>query len=1049
MKPTDNASFAIYNASAGSGKTFLLVQKYLETLLRYPNGGQFQRSLALTFTNKAVFEMKHRILKNLNHFSTVKEDQLPNDPMAKNLINILKIPPAEFAQRSKHLLGRILHDYAAFDVITLDSFTHRIIRSFAKDLGLRSNFNVSLGIELMLRETVDDLVGQVGEDKDISRMLTQFTYARMDEGSANWDLKDSLFESAKLILNENDRKAFGQIASLTKEEKNRRFQWINTQHSQLTNTLISLGEQGVALCHENGLGKNDFSYGTLYNRFVNLAKGLFSDIEKGNFFEKLQQSKSIYPKSLEAEKKATIEVLLPQFLDCYTQAVNKYYLLMLVDDIRKQWISLSMLTHMAKGLEERQLEQNNILLSSFNERIAKEILRHPVPYIYERMGEHYRDYFLDEFQDTSCLQWDNLIPLVENALVSEDEQGRNGSLLLVGDPKQAIYRWRGGDVNQFIRLLYHKSPFLIKQNVEPLDINYRSAQEIVAFNNSLLNSLQNYLSYPESKKVFSSAHQNYGKTSSGGYVQLSFLPVDPEIKKPAYAKALVEQIKECTTHGYALHEMAVLVRKRQQAEEVATFLSAENLSFVSSDALAVTQSNQVTFLINTLKMLLFPEELNYKKEHLAFLYATTKRTKTLHQYLIAYLPQNIINIWKKESILFRPGMVDHNSIYTILETLCFSFPGIEPADPFVQSLLDCVADFTQKVNSSIQSFLGYWEKEGQFTTLSMSDAAKGIRVLTIHQAKGLEFPVVFYPYAEDLIHPMHRKRVWLETRDYLGEEFPLAWVNFSKRVEHYGTSGKNCYHTIRMEEEIDAWNTFYVAITRPVEQLYIFTRAENIKENSYPHFLQSFVERKITPSENRIVSWGEPNRKKEDYSTTPLSHTPQKSNSDRYAFEKKLILKADQDSDTQQSIEFGILFHELMAEIQYKEQYTEVLHSALIQGRIGREDEIALSMMITTLMDHPQVSVFYTREFKVLNERGIILAEGEIVRPDRIAYNEEKAVVIDYKTGDKNEEHQHQINRYCKQVSQAMKLPVEGYLVYLSKDVDVQIDLHTFKNPLK
>lgn len=1043
MNPTDNPSnFHIYNASAGSGKTFLLVQKYLETLLSGSLKGSFQRALALTFTNKAVFEMKWRILNYLNYFTHTTHDELIHDPMAKNLLSILKTSPAEFAYRSKRLLQQILHDYAAFDIITLDSFTHRIIRSFAKELGLRSNFNVALGVELMLRDTVEDVVSCVGRDDTITKTLTQFTYARMDEGSKNWDLKESLFESSKLILNENDREAFMRIAVLDKVEKAQRFQWVNIQYKQLNKALTALGEKGISLCHDNNLEKKDFSYGTLYSRFQNVAKGDFKEIEKRGFFEKLQEGQGLYPKSLTTAKKEKIDRLLPQFLDLYTQVRKTYYRLMLVDDIRKQWVPLGLLSQMAKRLEERQLEENEILLSSFNGRIAKEILRHPVPYIYERLGEHYREYFIDEFQDTSRLQWENLIPLVENALVSEDEHGHKGSLLLVGDPKQSIYRWRGGDVNQFISLLDHESPFLVKQKIEHLDINYRSAQTIVALNNSLLNHLKGYLNYSESKKVFSSAVQKEDKAPAGGYVQLAFLPSDPETKKPAYTMALVDQITKCVDQGYAFNDMAVLVRKRKQAEAIAAFLSAANLPFVSSDALRIVQSDQVVFLVNTLRMFLYPEELLYKKEHLAYLYTTQERTETKHQYIKARLLLNINEVWKKESLCFSLNSFDYNDLYTVLESMCFIFPGIELTNPFVQNLLDCAFDLCQKETPTLHSFIDFWEKEGQFATLSMSDTANGVRVLTIHQAKGLEFPVVFFPFAEDLIHPYHRKRIWLDTSKYLGEEFPLAWVNFSKRVEHYGAIGKNSYHQIRMEEEIDAWNTFYVAITRPVDALYIYTCADEIKQNSYPHFLISFIEQQKLTVVNNTVAWGEPKTKLNKQTVSIPLYDPQKMEFDRYPFEKKLILTEDHDPSQQQSIDYGNLVHDLMAEINYAEEYSTVLNNALIQGKISLEEKTLLSAVLEQLIHHPQLSEFFTRQFKVLNEQAIVLHNGAIIRPDRIVYNAEKAIVIDYKTGDKDEKYQRQIDSYCREVREILKLPVEGYLVYFPKDKKENLELY-------
>ena len=487
------APFQIFNASAGSGKTFLLVQQYLTKLLSSRTDEKFNRMLALTFTNKAVFEMKYRILLQLQNLAS--QDPLDQaNPMGKILLETLEISPQELQQRAKRSLQIILHDYAAFDVITLDSFMHRVIRTFARDLGLSYNFDVTLEVDDFLEEIIDRVLDRVGEAPDLTRILEQLTFEKMDdEATTSWELKKNLIDAAKLLLNENDRTQIQRIALLSPSKKKQQQEFLQYKYNSLVVELTTIGETALKFFKEHGLEAAHFNRKTLYNRFLKLSKGAFDGFDAGQLYQNMQEGKPLYPKKVDGEVQQSINRLSGQIIGYFEKALNLFFQWQLIKDIKKQWIPLNLVTSLSRELEDYQNETNKVLLSTFNERIANEILLQPTPYIYERLGENYRHYFLDEFQDTSSLQWKNLIPLIETAITSLNEDNRSGSLLLVGDPKQSIYRWRGGDVNQFIDLTEEGSPFQIEKKVNHLAINYRSAQSIVAFNNVLYQCLTQHL----------------------------------------------------------------------------------------------------------------------------------------------------------------------------------------------------------------------------------------------------------------------------------------------------------------------------------------------------------------------------------------------------------------------------------------------------------------------------------------------------------------------------------------------------------------------------
>ena len=1030
--------FQIYTASAGSGKTFLLVQKYLESLLGSQSPRAFHRRLALTFTNKAVFEMKFRILAQLNAFARQGEDFQKNE-MAKTIMITLGISKQELAQRSQRLLNAILHDYAAFDVITLDSFTHRVIRSFSRDLGLSYNFNVELQVDLMLQQIVDELLELVGQEKEITEILEQFTFAKMDGEGNSWDIKENLLVSAKLLLSENDRHEIKAIARLSEEKKVAQQKYLFTQHKKCSETLIRIGKEAIALCQRNELEQSDFSYGTLYKRFLKLSKGDFDAFDSGTFYQKLQEGKGIYPSKIEEHKKKRIVSLLPQFLDFFTEARTNYYTLMLLQDITKQWVPLRLLARLAKQLEEHQKAENKILLSTFNERIAEEILKHPSAFIYERLGENYRHYFLDEFQDTSTLQWQNLIPLIENALVSQDNDGHVGQLLLVGDPKQSIYRWRGGDVDQFIGLLSDNNPFQIEKEIQTLKTNYRSADQIIGFNNSLYSSLTRYLKYSENKTIFGSSTQQEVTGLAGGYVQIDLLEKKKsEETLTQHSAQVITHVNQCYSRGIPYHDIAVLVRKRKQAVEVARAMTGK-IPFVSSESLLLSKSNEINFLLTLIYMYVHPEDKRYKKEHLAYLFSVKHRSEDQHDYLVANLKKPICQIWHDEEIDFNLNLFERNTLYGVMEMACFVFPGLKSTEIFIQSFLNLVFEYGQKEGSNAVLFLDYWEKEGQHKTLAMPDTADGVRIMTIHQAKGLQFPTVIFPYANEPIHPKHKPNVWLDTTEHFGDHFPLAWINFSKNLENYGQEGKRCYEKLRREQEIDAWNIFYVATTRAVDNLFIISTDEETSQDSYASFLAFYLAQENKNLEHKSFTWGKlPPEGQMNVEKAPVESpvNPLK----RFRYEEKLHGKAMLSDDLQDAIHYGILIHDLLSRISYAEELDHILEIAYQRGEITQNQKQRFTILFKKIVGHTTLEQYYNRPYKVLNEQTILLESKELVRPDRIVYQDDQVVVLDYKTGEINPKDKIQLSTYCQLMRDIFNRPTLGYLIYLPKNEDRAVE---------
>lgn len=438
--------FTIYDASAGSGKTYTLVKEYLKLLLASKNHEAFKSILAITFTNKAVSEMKSRVIKTLTQFANYEILKNPNDIFI-DVCKELNVDP-EIVQKKAHIiLQAIIHNYSAFDISTIDGFTHKLIRTFAKDLQLSQNFEVELDTESILNEAVDALVAKTGDDKLLTDTLIEFALEKVDDDKS-WDVTYDLNLIAKRLTFENDKLPLSTLKDKGLEDFKNFKEHLIIVCQTIKNVVIERAVTVLNLIDENGIEHNDFSRGYLPKHFTNLSTGKF-DI---NFEAKWQleiEDKPLYPSRITGSVALTIDRIQPEIVESFHETKKLAYQYNFHQAILKNINPLSVLNLINKELEKIKEEENKVLISEFNSIISKEIKNQPTPFIYERLGEKFKHYFIDEFQDTSIAQWENLKPLISNSIEQEQSES-SGSLMLVGDAKQAIYRWRGGKAEQFI-----------------------------------------------------------------------------------------------------------------------------------------------------------------------------------------------------------------------------------------------------------------------------------------------------------------------------------------------------------------------------------------------------------------------------------------------------------------------------------------------------------------------------------------------------------------------------------------------------------------------
>ena len=1035
----NNSSFTVYNASAGSGKTHTLVEAFLKLLLQSDNPYLFKNTLAITFTNKAVTEMKDRIINRLKEFSDVTILDHPS-AMFGHLCSDLSLAPEQLHLKAKNLLHRMAHNYAGFNISTIDGFTHNLIRTFAFDLKLPLNFEVELDQDSFLNEAINSLIARTGEDKDLTKILVDFAIEKADEDK-HWDIVYDLNTIGKLLFSENDSPYIRPLSTKSLLDFKDLKQHLSTAIRALTSHIIADASHILNIIREAGLEPSDFSSGYLPKHFSNLSQQNFDINFNAKWQEDLEQ-KTLYPKRVSNSVASTIDALQPQIVKAFNDTKRDVYQLKFSTAFYRNLTPLSVLNAISNEIETLKAEQNKILISEFNSIISHELNKQPIPFIYERLGEKIKHYFIDEFQDTSKMQWENLIPLLENTLSSE-----NGSVMIVGDAKQAIYRWRGGVAEQFIDLFNRTSePFPIKQVIENLEFNYRSLSEIVSFNNGFFGFLSELVFSKDTyKNLYRSSHQIPMKSDTG-YVELSFLNIEKDDDRDAvYAQAIYQTIQKCIQNGFALNDICILTRYKKDEKNVAAFLSAqEHMNIISEDGLLLSSSPEVQFLIQVLTLLSQPKNPSIKVavlNHLTLMF----KVEDKHAFFLKHLDQSLSELF--EGLKAYGVHIDYRallqlSLYDLTETLVRCFHLIDHSNAYIQSFMDVVFEFFNKLGSDLTAFLDYFDKKKDTFGVASPKQEDALNIMTIHKSKGLQFPVVIFPFADLNIYAERDPKEWypLNPEDYNG--FTHTLLNFNADFEHYGATGEAIFNDHKSKQELDNINLLYVALTRAEEQLFILSKNENnAKKEVLPKrysemFIHYLQELNLWNDDQQNYAFGTPERThKKEPAKTGLQAAPQVLSTDQKTHRINIVTKSGYLWDTRQkeAIEKGNLVHDIMAQIRTREDIDFAINNLLNHGIMDSHQAELLKTQITTVVDHPKLSSYFEPNLTIYNERDIITEQNTVFRPDRLVINSNnEAVIIDYKTGAENTTHRQQLQLYQDVIEQMHYKVIKKFLVYFN-----------------
>ncbi len=1040
----ETASFTVYNASAGSGKTFTLVKEYLKILFQSNNNESFKNILAITFTNKAVAEMKDRIIDTLKQFSDTTILETPNS-MFSSICEELQMKPDILHKKAETLLNTIIHNYAAFDISTIDGFTHRLIRTFAYDLKLPLNFEVELDQDALLNEAVNSLIEKAGTDEALTKVLVDFAIEKADDDKS-WDVSFDFNKIAKLLVNENDIPFIETLKHKSLADFKALKTKIKKEIIALESSISEKAENVLTLIEEAGLEFKDFTRSTLPNHFKKASELAFERLYDNKLEENISERKGLYTKTLDPSLIDTIEAILPTIESSYKLIKASVFHLKFLKTFYKNITPLSVLNVINNELKTLKEEQNKMLISEFNSIISKEIKDQPTPFIYERIGEKFKHYFIDEFQDTSVMQWENLIPLLDNSLSTE-----TGSAMLVGDAKQAIYRWRGGKAEQFIGLFNKENPFYVKKKVKSLPTNYRSFKEIIKFNNAFFKHLSNQVFNNKDYEIlYEESHQNTS-IEDNGYVEFSFLDIEKDDDRDeAFSEPVLQTIHKCLENGFELEDICVLVRKKKEGVAVANYLSQHQIPIVSSETLLIYNSPEVVFINNVLALLLQPKNNEIKIAVLNYL-TTLFNVENKHEFFSNHINLSLPELFKSFEVFnihINSSALLQLPFYDLVETIVRCFNLVKTSNAYIQFYLDVVLDFSQKKGSDISAFLEYFDKKKDSLSIVSPKGQNAVQIITIHKSKGLEFPVVIFPYADLDIYRELDPKEWfaLDAEKYNG--FSHTLLNFNKDFENYGEEGLRIYNSHKSEQELDNINLLYVTLTRPIEQLYVISKKDIsskgvVNKNKYSGlFIEYFQQLGVWNDAQSIYPFGNSKRiikkevsKKESQIQNEFISTAKESHNIKIVTNSGYLW----DSNQEKAIEKGNLVHNIMSRIKTSDDINSTITDFIYTSVINTEQATVLKQLVLQIVNHPKLKHYYTSNYTIYNERDIITQQNIILRPDRVVINSKnEAILIDYKTGIEDKKHKQQLRLY-QDVLETMNLTVaKRILVYINDDIQVK-----------
>ncbi len=993
--------------------------------------------------------MKERILSWLGNFAA---SNYAENADLKNIQKAfedqgLKITIDDLHHRSKRLLDHILHNYSTLNIGTIDRFNSRLVRSFSYELGLAKNFNLEIEAEPFLIEAVDKMLDQIGENDTISHSFMDYVDYSL-ENNERINLNKNLYDSAKEF-----------VKDIHYEHLKNNESFDDTNYENIKNGLrkeivlnkkqaAELAANSIELFKSRNIEIEDFAQGK------NGIGGFFTKIidfyqqKRAGFPFPTTQEESVinnYRKGASSKskhKEAEIFEILDQLIE------NRMKLILLYIETQKKEKVLSALLPLKvnKDIQDelKKIEEENdlVLLSKFNILINENLKNEPSAFIYEKVGAQFQHYFFDEFQDTSELQWQNFVPLRDHSVSTEYT-----SFTLVGDPKQSIYRFRGGESKLMLDIINKKEFSPKEADLLVLKDNWRSARNIVQFNNELYQYHSLELE-EEHKNIFGTDAEQTPKSKIDGRVKVNLIEnLTNEEFYDDTSESMRKDIQECLDNGFKFSDITILCRGNfdifsysQKLGNLKVNYHGEetNIKTISDKGLTLELSNTLKAVIEFLRWEINPKNkpclimmmyyLNtLGKIHMADFTLGMKEILDIegHEEILQFIQQ-------KYSLQLRQDHFPRFNLYNFIEYYINEFSVENKETDFLLNFLEMLFNFTQNAGASTKEFLKYWDEEASSYTIQASENIDAIQIMTIHKSKGLEFPIVFIPM-------MNKNRDseftnWFETN----ESDALKSVNinqFSKNLEVYDEeiqkfNKKNSYKNL-----IDRLCLQYVATTRPVEQLFFYLQKANKTSNNLE--LLEFIQTKNTENADSFDLYEvKPEMLKKHSKTKTSSFKTQNIQNLKNVNEKSTSIKIATPSKNYQvrneKVRIGLFVHELLSKINTEKDISKVLEGYALEGQITLEEKNEIQITLQEIVK--TYSEFFDEKWEVINEKDIMISEnGEshISRPDRILKSDEGYIIVDFKTGEQKDKDEEQVQGYKYILERLGRKVLKTQIIYL------------------
>ncbi|MGI6320905.1 MAG: UvrD-helicase domain-containing protein [Bacteroidales bacterium] len=1022
---SQSGNFVVYKASAGSGKTYNLAKEFFK--ITFANPELFKNILAITFTNKAANEMKTRIVENLNEFISLSIEEAQAHNMLKMIHQESGISYEKMLENSQIVLNKILYNYADFSIMTIDSFYQKILRSFAYDMGIPVNYRLEIELDELIKQLIDRLMSQFGENPEIKKVLIEYINQNISD-ERTWNVEDEIAKFAKQIFDENLYKHIRKLHNVKIHDYIELIKKIRKRVYKLKKEIVQKAADLITKIEGQGIDiEEDFTYKRRgYGGWLlRLKNEDFSDIgsyaKNAIFNDKWFSAKSSFW--------GIFEPIKTDVTDASKEILLNLKDLTDLENISKNIYSLALLYQIYIDVEKIKVDDSVFFLSETNLKIYEIIKDQPSPFIYERIGDRYYHYFIDEFQDTSTIQWLNIAPLISEA-ISQTHQSGHGSAIIFGDEKQSIYRFRGGDFNQILELAK-------PENTKNLITNFRSTEKVVKFNNEVFKLANSVLGENKYKSIYEDSAQEIKDENGHGYVEFRTI-------EEGFFDDVFEIIQDALKRNYSQKDIAILSFTHKPLQEIAQALTntnlnnGESINVVSSDSLKLHQSPKVQFLHNIISF--FKNENNPIINAAIILYLCEINNIDSSKHLAISNDkkrvESFIEEISKNKISYKT--MTQLNIYELVEEAHRVFFDDKIADPYVSAFINIIYKYNKEQKRDTD-FVEWWAEKKDKHSISISENIDGVRLISVHSSKGLEFPIVI------MLNKAVRNKgsnIWIDKElDFqnLDYNLPVSLVR-SFKIEKNKIFEDEQFNSRFLEEvamekdlvDMDNLNSFYVALTRAKEELYLLSEkttnsSANINDRLIANIEQIEGSNKTEDDGLLRLSWGTPTTKVkeeiEQENVVKLEKT--KSN----AWDKIWVLNEIKRLDELQ--EWGNNFHEIMQNIVSIDNVENSTKIIAQRHNIEASKLGVLKNMAKSVCTHPQLEKYFSHNYKVYNEKSILSEDGEVFRPDRIMIKGDNASVIDFKTGTYTESDSLQVEKYIKLLIKLNYKDVKGFLVYV------------------